>query len=71
MKISVIATLVLIVLFGGVDYIAAAWTLIIYALGNNKAAKGKRTAFGLLGALMFYLFIYTLIQLIKNGGIIL
>lgn len=70
MKISVIATLVLVVLFGSVAYIAAAGTLIIYALGNNQAAKGKRTLFGLLGAFMLYLAIYTVIWIVKHGGII-
>ena len=70
MKISVIATLVLVVLFGSVAYIAAAGILIIYALGNNQAAKRKRMLFGLLGAFMFYLAIYTVIWLVKHGGII-
>lgn len=70
MKILVIATLVLVVLFGSVAYIAAAGILIIYALGNNQAAKGKRTLFGLLGAFMLYLAIYTVIWIIKHGGII-
>ena len=70
MKISVIATLVLVVLFGNAAYIAAAGILIIYALGNNQAAKGKRTLFGLLGAFMLYLAIYTVIWIIKHGGII-
>lgn len=70
MKILVIATLVLVVLFGSVAYIAAAGILIIYALGNNQAAKGKRTLFGLLGAFMLYLAIYTVFWIIKHGGII-
>lgn len=70
MKILVIATLVLVVLFGSVAYIAAAGTLVIYALGNNQAAKRKRTLFGLLGAFMLYLAIYTVIWIIKHGGII-
>lgn len=70
MKILVIATLVLVVLFGSVEYIAAAGTLVIYALGNNQAAKRKRTLFGLLGAFMLYLAIYTVIWIIKHGGII-
>ncbi len=70
MKILVIATLVLVVLFGSVAYIATAGTLIIYALGNNQAAKRKRTLFGLLGAFMLYLAIYTVIWIIKHGGII-
>ena len=41
----------------------------IYALGNNKAAKGKRTFFGILGAVMFWSAIYTVVQIIKikNG----
>lgn len=50
MKAAVIATIILVVLFGGAAYLAAAGTLIIYALGNNKATKGKRTFFGILGA---------------------
>ena len=41
MKAAVIATIILVVLFGGAAYLAAAGTLIIYALGNNKATKGK------------------------------
>ena len=51
-------TIVMVVLFGGAAYIAVAGTLIIYALGNNKAAKGKRTIFGILGAVMFWIAIY-------------
>lgn len=70
MKILVIATLALVVLFGSVAYIAAAGILIIYALGNNQAAKRKRTLFGLLGAFMLYLAIYTVIWIVKHGGII-
>lgn len=70
MKLSVIATFVLVVLFGSVAYIATAGILIIYALGNNQAAKKKRTLFGLLGAFMLYLAIYTVIWIIKHGGII-
>ena len=70
MKILVIATLVLVVLFGNAAYIAAAGILIIYALGNNQAAKRKRMLFGLLGAFMLYLAIYTVIWIIKHGGII-
>ena len=70
MELSVIATLVLVVLLGSVAYIAVAGTLVIYALGNNKAAKRKRTLFGLLGAFMLYLAIYTVIWLVKHGGII-
>lgn len=53
MKAAVIATIILVVLFGVAAYLAAAGTLIIYALGNNKATKGKRTFFGILGAVMF------------------
>lgn len=68
MKISAIATAVLVVLFGSAAYIATAGILIVYALGNNKAVKEKRTAFGLLGVFMFYLFIDTFICLVKNGG---
>lgn len=69
MKAAVIATIILIVLFGGVAYLATAGTLIIYALGNNKAAKGKRIFFGILGAAMFWSAIYTVVQIIKfkNG----
>lgn len=63
-------TIVMVVLFGGAAYIAVAGTLIIYALGNNKAAKGKRTIFGILGAVMFWIAIYTVIQLVKNKGIL-
>lgn len=70
MKILVIATLVLVVLFGSVVYIAAAGTLVICALGNNQEAKRKRTLFGLLGVFMLYLAIYTVIWIIKHGGII-
>ena len=64
-----IATIILVVLFGGAAYLAAAGTLIIYALGNNKATKGKRTFFGILGAVMFWSAIYTVVQIIKikNG----
>lgn len=68
MKYQQIAPAVLVVLFGSAAYIAAAGILIIYALGNNKAAKDKRTALGLLGAFMLYLFIDTFICLVKNGG---
>lgn len=67
MKISAIATAILIVLFGSAAYMAAAVISIIYALGNNKAAKKKRIAFGFLGVFMFYLFIDTFICLVKNG----
>lgn len=67
MKAAVIATKFLIVLFGGAAYLAAAGTLIIYALGNNKATKGKRTIFGILGAVMLWSAIYTVVQIIKNG----
>ena len=70
MKAAVIATIILVVLFGGAAYLAAAGTLIIYALGNNKATKGKRTFFGILGAVMFWIAIYTVIQLVKNKGIL-
>lgn len=70
MKAAVIATIILIVLFGGAAYLAVAGTLIIYALGNNKATKGKRTFFGILGAVMFWIAIYTVIQLVKNKGIL-
>lgn len=70
MKAEVIATIILIVLFGGAAYLAVAGTLIIYALGNNKATKGKRTFFGILGAVMFWIAIYTVIQLVKNKGIL-
>lgn len=70
MKLSVIVTFVLVVLFGSAAYIATAGILIIYALGNNQAAKKKRTLFGLLGAFMLYLAIYTVIWIIKHGGII-
>lgn len=45
MKTAVIATIILVVLFGGAAYLATAGTLIIYALGNNKAAKGKKNIF--------------------------
>lgn len=41
MKVAVIATIILTVLFGGAAYLAVAGTLIIYALGNNKATKRK------------------------------
>lgn len=58
MKIAAMTTIVMVVLFGGAAYIAVAGTLIIYALGNNKAAKGKRTIFGILGAVMFWIAIY-------------
>ena len=69
MKAAVIATIILVVLFGGAAYLAAAGTMIIYALGNNKATKGKRTFFGILGAVMFWSAIYTVVQIIKikNG----
>ena len=69
MKAAVIATIILTVLFGGAAYLAVAGTLIIYALGNNKATKGKRTIFGILGAVMFWSAIYTVVQIIKikNG----
>lgn len=69
MKATVIATIILIVLFGGAAYLATAGTLIIYALGNNKETKGKRTFFGILGAVMFWSAIYTVVQIIKikNG----
>lgn len=70
MKIAAMTTVVMVVLFGGAAYIAVAGTLIIYALGNNKAAKGKRTIFGILGAVMFWIAIYTVIQLVKNKGIL-
>ena len=70
MKATVIATIILTVLFGGAAYLAVAGTLIIYALGNNKATKGKRTFFGILGAVMFWIAIYTVIQLVKNKGIL-
>lgn len=70
MKLSVIVTFVLVVLFGSAAYIATAGILIIYALENNQAAKKKRTLFGLLGAFMLYLAIYTVIWIIKHGGII-
>lgn len=42
---AVIATKILIVLFGGAAYLAVAGTLIVYALGNNKATKGKKNHF--------------------------
>lgn len=69
MKMPIIATLFMVVLFGGAAYIAVAGTLIIYALGNNKATKRKRTFFGILGAVMFWSAIYTVVQIIKikNG----
>ena len=69
LKAAVIATIILTVLFGGAAYIAVAGTLIIYALGNNKATKRKRTIFGILGAVMFWSAIYTVVQIIKfkNG----
>ena len=70
MKVSIIATVVMVVLFGGAAYLAVAGTLIIYALGNNKATKRKRTFFGILGAVMFWIAIYTVIQLVKNKGIL-
>lgn len=70
MKAAVIATIILVVLFGVAAYLAAAGTLIIYALGNNKATKRKRTFFGILGAVMFWIAIYTVIQLVKNKGIL-
>lgn len=70
MKVAVIATIILIVLFGVAAYLAVVGTLIIYALGNNKATKGKRTFFGILGAVMFWIAIYTVIQLVKNKGIL-
>lgn len=70
MKVAVIATIILTVLFGGAAYLAVAGTLIIYALGNNKATKRKRTIFGILGAVMFWIAIYTVIQLVKNKGIL-
>lgn len=53
MKVAVIATTILVGLLGGAAYLAAAGTLIIYALGNNKATKGKRTFFGILARLCF------------------
>ena len=65
MKAAVIATIILMVLFGGAAYIAVAGTLIIYALGNNTATKRKRTIFGILGAVMFWSAIYTVVQIIK------
>ena len=69
MKAAVIATIILVVLLGGAAYLAVAGTLIIYALGNNTAAKGKRTFFGILGAVMFWSAIYTVVEIIKikNG----
>lgn len=70
MKVAVIATIILTVLFGGAAYLAVAGTLIIYELGNNKATKRKRTFFGILGAVMFWIAIYTVIQLVKNKGIL-
>lgn len=70
MKVAVIATIILIVLFGVAAYLAVVGTLIIYALGNNKATKGKRTFFGILGAVMFWIAICTVIQLVKNKGIL-
>lgn len=70
MKVAVIATIILTVLFGGAAYLAVVGTLIIYALGNNKATKRKRTFFGILGAVMFWIAIYTVIQLVKNKGIL-
>ena len=70
MKVAVIATIILTVLFGGAAYLAVAGTLIIYALGNNKATKRKRTFFGILGAVVFWIAIYTVIQLVKNKGIL-
>lgn len=70
MKVSIIATVVMVVLFGGAAYLAVAGTLIIYALGNNKATKRKRTFFGILGAVMFWIAVYTVIQLVKNKGIL-
>lgn len=70
MKVAVIATIILTVLFGGAAYLAVAGTLIIYALGNNKATKRKRTFFGILDAVMFWIAIYTVIQLVKNKGIL-
>lgn len=70
MKVAVIATIILTVLFGGAAYLAVEGTLIIYALGNNKATKRKRTFFGILGAVMFWIAIYTVIQLVKNKGIL-
>ena len=70
MKIAAMTTIVMVVLFGGAAYLAVAGTLIIYALGNNKATKGKRTFFGILGAVMFWIAIYTVIQLVKNKGIL-
>ncbi|MCI8987981.1 MAG: hypothetical protein HFI60_19105 [Lachnospiraceae bacterium] len=69
MKETVIATIILVVLFGGMAYLAAAGTLIVYALGNNKATKGKRTFFGVLGAVMLWSAVCTVVQIIKikNG----
>lgn len=69
MKIAVITTLVAVVLFGSAAYIAVAGTLIIYALGANEAKKEKRVILGLLGVFMFWLAIYTVIQIVRNGGI--
>ena len=65
MKAAVIATIILTALFGGAAYIAVAGTLIIYALGNNTATKRKRTIFGILGVVMFWSAIYTVVQIIK------
>lgn len=53
MKAAVIATIILVVLFGGAAYLAAAGTLIIYALGNNKATKGKELFSGFWARLCF------------------
>lgn len=69
-KVPIIATLVADVLLGSAAYMALASIFIIFALGNNQAAKGKRTLFGLLGAFMLYLAIYTVIWLVKHGEII-
>ena len=69
MKAAVIATIILVVLFGGAAYLAAAGTLIIYALGNNKATKGKKNFFRDFGRGYVLERKYTVVQIIKikNG----
>ena len=63
----VIGTVALVILFGGITYLAAAGLSIIYALGADKSSKERRAFFGILGICMFLAFIYVLTYLIRNG----
>lgn len=66
----IMATLALVILIGGLTYLAIAGIAIIYSLGANDGPRNRRIFFGILGVLMIYAFVCVCIYLANYGWLL-